>query len=231
MNQFLSSWGLRVLALALAVLAWFIISVSQREQVSETTVEPFVTYRPPEDFMILEPQDTVRVRLQGPASRIAGLNPFQVSVVVELRGASAGTHEVALTSDNVVAPEGLEVVSIDPNALTLQLDRVVSDLKPIDVQLVGEPAAGAVARAPSVFPLQALVTGPESKVTQLTALMTTPISLDGHALDFQAQAAVLSPDPLIRIVEPSVVRVDVQLDIPGAPLDPDSNPDNSPGSR
>ncbi len=224
MSRLWSAWGLRLLALALAVLAWFILSLGQREQSGETTVEVFVTYRPPEDFMILEPPDRVRVRLHGPESQIAALNPFQVTVVVELRGAELGRQDIALSGDNVVVPGGLQVVSIDPNVLSLQLDRVVSELKPIDVQLVGEPAAGAVAQAPTVFPLQALVTGPESKVSLLRGLTTTPISLDGHALDFQAQAAVVSPDPLVRVVEPSVVRVDVRLDIPGQTIEPGSAP-------
>lgn len=228
MSRFWSAWGLRLLALALAVLAWFIISVGPREQLGETSVEPFVTYRPPEDFMVLEPPDRVRVRISGPESRLAALNPLQVSVVVELRGYELGRQEIALTTKNVFLPGGLEVVSIDPNVLTLQLDRVISALKPIDVAMTGEPAAGAIAQEPTVFPLQALVTGPESKVTALTALTTTPISLNGHALDFQAQAAVISPDPLIKVVDPSMVDVDVRLDIPGAPLDPNAD---STGSR
>lgn len=226
MSHFWSAWGLRLLALALAVLAWFIISVGGREQTGETTVEVFVTYRPPEEFVILEPPDRVRVRLQGPESEIADLNPFRVSVVVELRDAELGRLEIALTAANVIAPGELEVVSIDPNVLVLQLDREISQLKPIDVQLVGEPAAGAVAREPTVFPLVAVVSGPESKVTALQALSTTPISLNGHALDFTTQAAVVSPDPLVRVVEPSFVQVNVQLDIPGSPIDPDA--DNSP---
>lgn len=219
MTQFWNNWGLRLLALALAVLAWSFLGLGQREQTNETTVEPFVTYRLPEDYMLLDSQDRVRVRLQGPASRIAGLNPFQVSVEVELRDRELGRHEIALISDYVIAPAGLEVTSIEPNVLTVQLDREVSELRPIDVQLIGEPAAGAVAREPTVFPIQALITGPESRVRQLTALSTTPISLDGHALDFDAQARVVSSDPLIRVIEPSMVNVNVRLDIPNAPLD------------
>lgn len=221
MSQLWSTWGLRVLALALAILAWSILGLGQREQTGETTVEPFVTYRLPDDYMIIDPQDTVRVRLQGPANSIASLNPFQVSVIVDLRRAELGRQEVALAGDRVVAPAGLQVVSIEPNVLSLQLDREVSELKPIDVQLTGEPAAGAIAQEPTVFPIQALVTGPESRVSQLSSLTTTPISLDGHALDFQATAAVISSDPLIRVVEPSMVNVNVRLDIPGATGDPD----------
>ena len=216
MSRFWSAWGLRVLALALAILAWFIFSVGQRERIGETTVEPFVTYRPPEDFMILEPPDRVRVRLSGPESALARLNPFQVSVLVELRDAELGRQDIALTDRNVVLPVGLEVVSIEPNVLTLQLDRVISMLKPIDVALTGEPAAGAKAQEPTIVPVVAVVSGPESKVRALAALTTTPISLDGHALDFSTQAAVVSPDPLVRVVDPPFVEVKIQLDIPGA---------------
>ena len=217
MSPFTSNWGLRLLALALAILAWFILSVGQREQVGEQTIEPFVTYRPPDNYVILNPAEKVRLRVRGPASRIATLNPIQVSVRVDLRDKQRGTHEVALGPANVALPEGLEVVSIDPNILTLQLDREISQLKPIDALLTGEPAAGAIAQEPSVVPLQALVRGPESRVNQLAALTTQPVTLDGHALDFDQQAAVISPDPLVRVVEPSVVTVKVRLDIPNTP--------------
>lgn len=212
-----ATWGLRLLALALAVLAWFVFTVGQRERLAETTVETFVTYNSPESLVILDAQEKVRVRVRGPASRIARLNPFQFSVVVELRGAGRGRHDVPLSASNVVAPGGLEVLAVDPTVLTLQLDREIEDLKPVDAQLTGEPAAGAIAQDPTVIPLQALVRGPESRVNQLSALTTTPVNLDGHALDFEEAAAVISPDPLVKVLQPAVVTVKVRLDIPPAP--------------
>ncbi len=67
-------------------------------------------------------------------------------------------------------------------------------------------------------PLQVLVRGPESRVSQLPALTTTPVSLDGHAFDFEEQAAVISPDSLVRVVQPAVVLVKVRMDLPNSPL-------------
>jgi YbbR domain-containing protein len=223
MSRLWSTWGLRALALALAILAWSILSVGQREQLTEVAVEPIVAYRPPEGYTVLEAPDTVRVRLQGPSSSISRLIPGQVSVAVELSAEQTGLQQVALSAANVTAPVGLQVLAIDPPALTLQLDRVISDLKPIDVELTGEPAAGAVALAPSVFPDQALVRGPESRVNLLSNLTTKPISLDGHAIDFTDQAEVVSGDPLVRVMEPLVVRVTVFFDIPNAPTAQDGS--------
>jgi len=47
-------------------------------------------------------------------------------------------------------------------------------------------------------------------------LTTTPIDLTGHALDFKEQVAVVSPDPLVKVVQPSVVTVQVPLKVPQA---------------
>lgn len=227
MSRLWSTWGLRALALALAILAWFILSLGEREQLTEINVEPIVAYRPPEGYTVLKAPDTVRVRLLGPASIASRLIPGQVSVVVELSAEQSGLQQVELSEANVTAPVGLVVVAIDPSALTLQLDRVISDLKPIDIELTGEPAAGAVALAPSVFPDQALVRGPESRVNQISNLTTKPINLDGHAIDFAAQAEVISGDPLVRVVEPLVVRVTVFFDIPNTPTGQDGSEEST----
>jgi len=222
-----STLGLRALALALAILAWFILSVGEREQLVEVAVEPIVAYRPPAGYTVLGAPDTVRVRLQGPAGSTSRLIPGQVSVAVELTAEQTGLQQVGLGPENVTAPVGLEVLAVDPSAITIQLDRVISDLKPIDIELTGEPAAGAVALAPSVFPDQALVQGPESRVNEITNVTTKPISLDGHAIDFTAQAEVVSSDPLVRVMEPLVVRVTVFFDIPNTPTSQDGSEEST----
>ncbi len=208
------TWALRLLALALAVGAWFFVSVGERERRSETLVEPFVQYNTPRNLTILNPQEKVRVQVRGPTSKISNLNPFQINVVVDLRSAAPGTAEVNLGPENVVLPDGLEVVSIQPNLLPITLDRVVTEMKPVEPRLTGEPAAGAIVQNPEVFPPLVLVSGPESRLSELTALTTTPVRLTGHALDFEEQAAVVSPDPQVKVLQPAVVTVKVPMQIP-----------------
>jgi hypothetical protein len=43
------------------------------------------------------------------------------------------------------------------------------------------------------------------------ALSTLPVSLDGHALTFDESVAVVPPDPLIQIGQPSQVTVRVPI--------------------
>lgn len=213
-------WALRALALGLAVATWVFVTSSQADQTetAETTIEPSVQYNNPgsRDLIVLDPVLRVQVRLRGPTNLISALNPAQVSVVVDLRDAEQGPIEVALAPQDVVRPQGLEVLSIQPNLLPLEVDRVISEFRTVSVRLSGEPAAGAVAGDPKVVPPKVLVRGPESILAAVDSLVTRPVLLDGHALDFEEQALVVFPDPLVQVIEPTVVTVQVPLAIPNS---------------
>lgn len=210
-------WGLRVLAVGISVLVWFFVTVQKREEVAERQIDAAVTYSPPRGFIVLDPVQRVRVQLRGRTSKIRNLNPFVVDVMVEVGRAERGSEEIHLSSGNVIVPEGIEVLSIDPNVLHVRLDREVQQMLPVAPRLVGEPAAGSVLQEIEVRPSRALVSGPESRLRDIGSLSTTAIVLDGHALDFEETVAVLAPDPLIKVVQPAVVTVRVPMQPPGAP--------------
>jgi YbbR domain-containing protein len=210
-----SLWGLRLLAIALALLAWFLATADRREsRTGATVVEAFINYTTPEQMMILQSVEKVRVGIRGTSSQIQNLNPFQVSVGVDLRDADKGTLEVNLAPRDVLLPEGLEVISIEPRQFPVELDRVVQEIRPVEANLTGEPAAGAVVLRSEVVPPQVLISGPESLVGELQSLVTSPVSLNGHALDFDQRAQVISPDAKIQVVQPVVVTVRVALEVP-----------------
>ena len=205
---------LRVMALALAILLWSLVTVERRgERPAEKVVEATVTYNPPPGMIILDPEARVRVRLRGSESAIRRVNPYQIDVQVEIDDARKGLAEVHLQSENVLMPEGLEVVSIEPNVLRLRLDQEARRLLPVEVPLVGEPAGGAEPGVPRTTPEQILVVGPSEILDTVDRLRTNPISLDGHAFDFQESTLVLVPDPLLQL-ETQVVSVSVPMSQP-----------------
>lgn len=219
MSDSRNTWGLRLLALALAVTAWFVFTVEKRERLSEKVIEATVRYDNFPGLIVVERLETVRVGVRGTVSRLRALNPFAVDVFVELSNPDKGVFEVPLTSENVFLPPNIEVVSIDPNIIQLKLDREAAELLPVLPRLEGEPAAGAKVQHAEVIPPNVLVRGPEDIVRSIGTLATTPVYLTGHALDFQEQAAVLPPDPLVSVVQPAIVNVRVRMEIPGTDLD------------
>ncbi len=103
------------------------------------------------------------------------------------------------------------MATIEPNTVRLQLDNEVTQLLPVRPRVVGEPAGGAVPGEPRVQPESVMVSGPESHLRGILWLSTSPVSLNGHALEFEESVSVLTPDPLVRVMEPSVVKVRVPM--------------------
>ena len=93
-------------ALGIALGLWFSISFQDREALSERLVEASVSYNRPRSFVILDPVQNVNVRLRGSSKLIRQLNPYQVSVQVELSQTHPGTVNVNLGPENVLMPDG-----------------------------------------------------------------------------------------------------------------------------
>jgi YbbR domain-containing protein len=210
--------GLRVISVAIALILWVYVTADHRSEFgSEKVMDASVTYNPPPGLILLNPIQTVRVRLRGSEQAIRHVNPFLVDVQVILDSAGGeGTVEVQLAPDNVLVPEGIEVVSIEPTRLELQLDREQRRLLSVRVRLTGEPAAGAVAGTPRVRPEQVLVIGPSRLVSAIDHLDTNPINLNGHALDFEESTLVASPDSLVKL-QTQVVSVFIPMRQPAVP--------------
>jgi YbbR domain-containing protein len=205
------AWGLRLLALAISVAMWYSVSLAGRETLTERSVEAGVSYNRPRGFVILDAVPTVNVRLRGSSKKVRLLTPYQVNVQVELAQSQKGTYTVSLGPEDVQVPEGFEVVSIDPNAIRVELDREITQRLTVRPQLTGEAATGVVPGDPEVLPNQVLVTGPESLISKYEWINTRPIRLDGHAQTFEETIGVVPPNPLIQVVQPSQVNVRVPL--------------------
>ena len=209
-----------LLAIAIAIALWYTTALEDREPESEKTVEASVSYNnKPEELLIVNRIPEVSVRLRGRQRDIRRLRQREVDVEVdlsELTAADSGPFTYNLDADEVFLPyEGLEVVSVEPSFITLQLEAKVQRRLPIRVALAGEPAAGAIVVAREATPNTALVEGPRSHIESLRDIQTAPVALDGHALTFQEQVPLTDSDSLIRIIQPSIVTVRVLMSVPG----------------
>lgn len=214
MSEQARTWILRLLALAIAIGIWFNASVEDRLVPSERVVEASVSFNRPRGFMIIDPVGSVNVRLTGSKKVIRQLNPQQVSISVDLTPRQEGSTIINLRPDDVLAPSGLDVVSIEPSTIRVQLEREVLVSLPVVPKLVGKPATGTAAGEPEVFPSQVRVLGPASVLNRIDSLSTPPIRLDGKNTTFEEVVPVLLPDPLIQVVQSSTVTVRIPIQPP-----------------
>ena len=213
MSDGLRTWGLRLLALGIALGLWFNSSFEDREALSERLVTASVSYTWPQGYIVLDQEQNVQVRVRGSSKRVRELDAGQVDVQVEL-GRKEGSITVSLGPENVLTPDGVEVMSVAPNTLIVEVEREISRRIRVVPDLEGEAAAGATAGEPEVFPNQVLVTGPESLVASTEVLQTRPVNIAGRSATFEVDVAVVPPDPLLQVMQPSRVSVRVPIQPP-----------------
>lgn len=225
-------WLFRVLALAIALGLWFRVSVEDRDAIRERTVEASVTFKKPENLLVIGSVEPVQVQIRGRARELDQLAPFMVQVLVELEAQGASVLELSLSPEDVELPSDLdlEVRSVDPNRLTLEVDRQLRKTVALKPSFTGEPAAGArvLRDRVEIVPRVAEVVGPAQDVTDLESLDLTPINLDGHALDFEETASVIAPENVQISQNPRVtVRVPMSdiFDTPAPSPDDDIDGD------
>lgn len=213
MSEGLRTWGLRLLALGIALGLWFNSSFEDREDLSERLVTASVSYTWPKGYIVLDQEQEVQVRVRGNSKRVRDLEAGQVDVQVEL-GRKRGLVAVDLGPGNVLTPDGVEVISVDPGTLTVNVDEEIQKRIRVEAEIEGEAVPGAKVGEPEVFPNQVLVTGPESLVSKTEVLRTRPVSLDGRSSTFEVDVAVVPPDALLQILQPSSVSVRVPIQPP-----------------
>lgn len=213
MRESTSRLLLRLLSVGIAVALWFFISVDRLENESQRVVAAPVTFDTPDNLILLNPMETVNVRLKGKTRAVTSLNPQMVGVFVDLRDRTdAGSLAVRLGPDAVFTPDDLDVVTIDPEEITLELEHVDTTQVPLQARFLGEPAAGARVEEVRFEPDGVRITGPRSMVENITFL-PVEINLNRRALSFEETLELVTPDPLI-LTQPRRVRTYVEMSQP-----------------
>ncbi len=205
--------GLLFVSVLLACLVWYANARDRRERISERQLEAAVTLVnvPAEMVITSEVPRSLTLRVRGPLNRLRELTPDQVGVVIDLRSVSEGETELAVEARNVVVPQNVEVLAVAPSQVPLHLERIIRRKIPVRPRILGEPAPGKVVASVTADPVAAVVSGPKGQLEKLPAVGTDPVSVDGADGPIEVLAAVRSPYPLVRIVEPVAVRVVVTL--------------------
>lgn len=205
--------ALFLLSLFLAIVVWFVVSAPRREAVSQRTfAAPLAVVNLPRDLVITnQVPDTVSVRLRGRVSDLRALSSQNLEVTVDVSWAAPGEATITLHTQAINVPQGVDVVSIEPNRLRFHIEQLRQKVVRVRPFLVGDPPSGYRTGDPVVAPDQALVSGPASQVRNLSDVATERIIMTGRTETFTQAAAVVSDSPFVRVIDPATVQVTVPV--------------------
>jgi YbbR domain-containing protein len=209
----LHNLGLKIVALAIALIVWFVFSAQRRERISERS------YRIPLSVVNIPPQMTIAsplpsgvdVRIRGPFTPLRQLDPSKIEAVIDLSDAQQGEHIYRLAPEDINVPQDVEVIAISPVDVRILLDATTEKTVPIEAHVVDAPPAGFEVSEVQVEPRVARISGPGASLAGISRVQTDTISLADRRANFSVPATVVVDAPGVRIRDGQVVTVTVHI--------------------
>lgn len=198
-----------VLSFAVAFLLWF--TFSMRESYSVTIEMPLEVVRVPEGQALAAlPPPVVRVTVQGEGWELLKLQRTPPTLLVNALDEQVDLFAAA--SEGARLPPGLQVLSVSPSSLRLQLEPEVTRTLPI--RLVSDVSAGTdfdLLAPPRFTPDSVQVTGAASIVNALRSFPTQPLVAE----DLRQTLTVRVPlsDTLRGLVRRNLSTVEVTVPV------------------
>lgn len=201
-----------LVALLAACLLWYGLAAQRGKEISMRGVRAQLTLvNMPRDLILTSSvPDTIAVQLRGPLS--SALDPrVPLEVLLDLSEARPGTNSYSINGNDIRLPPEVEVVGVEPPAITLELERQRTRTLPLVPTVEGEPAPGFVLGEVRIVPPAITVQGPESRIADLEQISTSPISVEGATAPVTGTVLPQLNDPFIRspLVAPAQVVAEV----------------------
>jgi YbbR domain-containing protein len=210
--------SLAALAMALALSLWLFVTDRENPTQQETfgSTIPLTFVNVPDDLAVSNAsRTTVSIRIEAPESELDGLQRDDFAATVNLAGLERGvqTASVDVTTPN----RRVDVIGINPANVEVTLESRRSKDVPVRIGLIGSPISGFAAGDQRAEPETATVTGPESLV-ELVDAVVAEVNLTGRRVDVTEDRVALQPrdiggGEISRVsVNPETAGVTVELE-------------------
>ena len=208
----LNNLGLKLISLGLSFLLWNLLGV--KEEIIRVVTVPvqFVNLAP--DLAIStdyarQVEVTIRAGRRIAVEEEAG----RMSAEIDLQSMVAGKVQISLNERNISnRPLGVDVLSIAPNPLQLELEQIHHKLVEVRPRLEGAPEEGYELVEVRSSPPQVQVSGLEAVLAQVSAVSTEPVDISGRSSGFDEEVDLDPQNPLLTIDGGSAVVLQILIE-------------------
>ena len=221
--------GLKLLALILAVLLWFMAVGRERAEVG-LTVPLEMTNFPPDMVIANQVPDGISLRIRGSVTITRQVADRRLRFSLDLSGAVKGSNKFTLLPSMLDLPRGIEVMRLAPNTVTVELEKLVTKSLSLLPVIKGEPVSGYIIEDISLEPRVVEVRGPESVLDGMEILWTEAIDVTQLNKPVTVATQPALSDPTIHLVTPVEIKAGIKIsekivtksfdDVPILPMQP-----------
>jgi YbbR domain-containing protein len=212
---------LKAIAVVIAVVFWVAITQNAAPRVVSVAFDGRVPVERPDNvpagYVLRGQLGDVGVTLRGAPGVVDRVALSDLHATIDAKALALGQAEpqdarVLVT----VAKDGVEVVDVSPPTVSVRLEKVTSRTLQVQPRFANDPPSGARAGDAAVTPTEVSVTGPESDVARIAAVLAT-VRFGDAQTDIEAPNTPALPVDAAGVaidglqVEPGVVTVKVPV--------------------
>jgi YbbR domain-containing protein len=212
---------LKAVAAIIALLFWVAIMQNIAPSVISVAFDGRVPVERPDNvpagYVVRGALGDVRVTLRGAPGVADRVALADLKATVDMSSLVLGQSEPQDARVDVdVAKEGVEVIDVSPPTVAVRVERLTSRTVVVQSRFANEPPAGTRAGDAQVTPTEVMVTGPESDIARVTAVLGT-VRFGDAQTDIEAPTTPAIPVDAAGVpidglqVEPGVVTVKVPV--------------------
>jgi YbbR domain-containing protein len=209
------NFGLKVLAVALAVVGWAYVRFASNPIVATARFDqqfsvPIGAIDLPVGYVAHFTDREAVVTVESKRGE-PPVKPDEIKAVLDLSNKGSGVYNVPV---QLVAPN-IVVQSLSPASVTLTIEKIETRLLPVAFHYVGSPIAGLVVSDARINPEAVTIQGPSSLLSQVAAVHVD-VALPGQARNVDEMLRPVAVSPFGMEVSgldvtPDLVRVRVRF--------------------
>lgn len=210
-------------ALGLALVVWVYVTLSRNPE-TETVFQDLLLRQQglnSEGFVLTDFQGiplnslgTVTLIVRAPQEERLSRSDFTVYLDMS-QIEEPGTYEIPVS---IEAPRSVRTWTVEPEKISVQVELLVREIFPVEVQTTGLPGPPYIVGNPTVNPSQAMVQGPLSLMELITGTggVRAPIDLAGRTASLQNTTVALTAvdDNGNEVVGVSIIPKQVSMEVP-----------------
>lgn len=218
MDRFLENETIvKILAVVMAILLWFIVSSSNPAQVVTRQFGPISVTEASLTRSNLTASSvvpgTITVTIKGSPRGVESAKIQDFTAFVDLSSiAHAGTYSLPV---HVSAPTGTSLVSVVPKNVVVTVEKIGTRKLPVSLRILGTPSPGYELKSSSASVKTATINGPTTEL-DLVRNLIADVSVGGHSSGFQEQVILLPVNKHGQVVphvqvSPNLVAASVSI--------------------
>jgi YbbR domain-containing protein len=173
---------------------------------------PIASEKVPEGLIVTDmPFKGIEVRIRGLKSIIRTLSRLKIRYMINLSKANIGLNVIPILKARFPFPKGVSILNINPDVITVRMEKEIKKNLPVRISLTGKPAKGFEVVRTKAEPAWVMLRGSVATLGPMDEVSTKLIDITGLSGSFKKKVALNLKENLQMVDSSEIVLARVVI--------------------